>query len=46
MLTKPGYWLALGYWRLSELLDKIPGFNEGSEEAYIRHIHRHPVEED
>ncbi len=34
------YWFARGYWRLADFLDKIPGFNEGTEAGYNRKIER------
>jgi hypothetical protein len=36
----PGYWLGRAYWRLADLLDHIPGFNEGTEKAYDLSIKR------
>jgi hypothetical protein len=46
-MTRPaGYLLGISYWRLSDLLDKIPGFNDGCSAAYDRAIVRHPPEEE
>ena len=36
---------ALGFWRVADLLDRIPGFTEGSEEAYDRFVERCRQEE-
>lgn len=41
-----GFRLGLIYWRASELLDKIPGFTEGADEAYDRYLRRNPPEDD
>jgi len=37
---------ALVFWRVADLLDRIPGFTEGSEEAYNRFVARHPHEDE
>jgi hypothetical protein len=41
-----GFHLSLAFWRVSEWLDRIPGFSDGSNEAYNRHIHRNPPEDE
>jgi hypothetical protein len=46
VIRPAGYLLGLAYWRLSDLLDKIPGFQDGTAAAYDRAILRHPPEEE
>lgn len=46
MIYRIGFRLALVFWRTSEWLDKLPGFNDGFKEAYNRHVERNPFEDD
>lgn len=40
MLYRFGFRLALIYWRCANWLDQIPGFNDGTTEAYKRDLDR------
>ena len=46
MIYRLGFRLSLAWWRVSEWLDKLPGFTDGSVEAYNRYIHRNPPEDE
>lgn len=37
-----GFLLGLAYWRFADLLDYLPGFNDGTAKAYDRALLRNP----
>jgi hypothetical protein len=46
LVSSAGFWCGRAYWRVSGLLEKIPGFREGYEEAEDRQIARYMHDED